>query len=223
MNSIGADSVGSIKYKTQKDRVGLDQVVNSTKLKQTTPYTIDEETQNEQLSYWENLQDQITSTDTLVGTFENSINSLSDAFVEMFSSGEVSFKSLVTSMLDGLRQIINGLLAQAIAGIIAKESSSKGIVGLAVAAAGVAALEGMWQSKVPEFANGGIVYGNTIARVGEYSGARSNPEVIAPLNKLKSLLGNDNNDYSGNVAFEIRGDKLVGVLDNYNKKINRTR
>ena len=26
--------------------------------------------------------------------------------------------------------------------------------------------------------------------MGEYAGARSNPEVIAPLNKLKSIIGN---------------------------------
>lgn len=37
-------------------------------------------------------------------------------------------------------------------------------------------------------ADGGIAYGRTLAEVGEYSGARSNPEVIAPLDKLQSIL-----------------------------------
>ena len=43
-------------------------------------------------------------------------------------------------------------------------------------------------SKIPKLANGGIAYGNSLVNVGEYANARSNPEVIAPLNKLKSLL-----------------------------------
>lgn len=39
------------------------------------------------------------------------------------------------------------------------------------------------------FANGGIVYGPTLGLMGEYAGASSNPEVIAPLNKLQDLIG----------------------------------
>ncbi len=39
-----------------------------------------------------------------------------------------------------------------------------------------------------QLADGGIAYGRTLAEVGEYSGARSNPEVIAPLDKLQSML-----------------------------------
>lgn len=38
------------------------------------------------------------------------------------------------------------------------------------------------------FAEGGIVSGPTYALVGEYAGARNNPEVIAPLNKLRDLM-----------------------------------
>lgn len=49
---------------------------------------------------------------------------------------------------------------------------------------------------IPKLANGGIVAQPTLAMVGEYSGAKSNPEVIAPLNKLQSMLG-------GNVSPEV--------------------
>lgn len=41
---------------------------------------------------------------------------------------------------------------------------------------------------IPQFAAGGIVSGPTLGIMGEYAGAKSNPEVIAPLNKLKSML-----------------------------------
>ena len=45
------------------------------------------------------------------------------------------------------------------------------------------------QSGVPAFAEGGLVYGPTMGLVGEYPGARTNPEVIAPLDKLRGMLG----------------------------------
>lgn len=41
---------------------------------------------------------------------------------------------------------------------------------------------------VPQFAAGGIVTGPTLAMIGEYPGAASNPEVIAPLSDLETML-----------------------------------
>ena len=43
-------------------------------------------------------------------------------------------------------------------------------------------------SSVKAFADGGIVSGPTLGLMGEYPGASSNPEVIAPLDKLQSML-----------------------------------
>ena len=48
------------------------------------------------------------------------------------------------------------------------------------------------QSRIGKFADGGVVYGPTNALVGEYSGASGNPEVIAPLDKLTSILRQQN-------------------------------
>lgn len=58
-----------------------------------------------------------------------------------------------------------------------------------IAALGAAQIAAIAAQPIPKFADGGIVYGDTLAQVGEYPGASSNPEVIAPLDKLKSLLG----------------------------------
>jgi hypothetical protein len=53
--------------------------------------------------------------------------------------------------------------------------------------AGMALMRSVFQG-ITGFADGGIVSGPTMGLVGEYPGAKSNPEVIAPLSKLKSLL-----------------------------------
>lgn len=42
--------------------------------------------------------------------------------------------------------------------------------------------------KLPTFAQGGVVYGPTMGLIGEYAGAKTNPEVIAPLSTLVDLL-----------------------------------
>ena len=41
---------------------------------------------------------------------------------------------------------------------------------------------------MPKFAQGGVVYGPTMGLMGEYAGAKTNPEVIAPLSTLVDLL-----------------------------------
>lgn len=64
------------------------------------------------------------------------------------------------------------------------------------------------------FADGGVVSGPTLALVGEYAGASNNPEVIAPLDKLRTMLQPQGVAAGGVVRFEIDGTKLVGVLAN---------
>ena len=76
--------------------------------------------------------------------------------------------------------------------------------------------------KPKDFANGGIVYGETFARVGEYSGASTNPEVIAPLNKLKAIIGDNGGSGGGMVEFKIKGRNLEGALER-NNRYNRRR
>ena len=70
---------------------------------------------------------------------------------------------------------------------------------------------------IPKFASGGIVYGETLATVGEYAGAVNNPEVIAPLDKLRDMISPITPDF-GDVRFVIEQDKLVGLLTDYNNK-----
>lgn len=72
---------------------------------------------------------------------------------------------------------------------------------------------------VTPFADGGIVYGPTLSIMGEYAGAQSNPEVIAPLNKLKSIIGDGGNG-GGRLEARLRGRDIVLAMAN-ETRINR--
>jgi hypothetical protein len=92
--------------------------------------------------------------------------------------------------------------------------------GAGIAAGFIGMMQGLVGSvAVTPFANGGIVYGPTLALMGEYAGAKNNPEVIAPLNKLKSLIGN-NGGGGGVYELKVKGRDLVAVLAN-ETRINR--
>jgi phosphoribosylformylglycinamidine (FGAM) synthase PurS component len=77
-------------------------------------------------------------------------------------------------------------------------------------------------ASIPKFAAGGIVSGPTMGLMGEYPGAKSNPEVIAPLSKLQGMLDQGNGGggaMSG--EFVLRGQDLVVALARAEKQRNR--
>lgn len=79
------------------------------------------------------------------------------------------------------------------------------------------AMKGMMSSPVA-FANGGLAFGATMGLVGEGIGtSRSNPEVIAPLDKLAGFMNPSGGMSGGDVRFRIEGNTLVGILDRQNK------
>lgn len=91
------------------------------------------------------------------------------------------------------------------------------------AAAGIAAIalgtmiKGM-SSKIQgdgfaKFANGGIVSAPTLGLMGEYMGARSNPEVIAPLDRLQSLMGMGSQNVNVTGQFRLDGQDLVVAVE----------
>ena len=76
---------------------------------------------------------------------------------------------------------------------------------------------------IPMLADGGVASGPTLAMVGEYAGASGNPEVIAPLDKLRGMLADNTGGVDfGKVKFEIKGRALVGILEKENEHTKRS-
>lgn len=87
-----------------------------------------------------------------------------------------------------IKESIQAYIAQAVSGLIAKEASTKGIIGLALAGAGIGALFALFDQFVPKLAKGGLAFGPSFALVGDNRNAKHDPELITPLSKLKQYL-----------------------------------
>ena len=110
-------------------------------------------------------------------------------------------------------------IAQLIAGMVEKANGTSltiwdWIAGVGAGTAMVVSAASQFKS-IGVFAKGGIAYGPTLGLFGEYAGASTNPEVVAPLDKLRGMLL-PQGMMGGRVVFEVRGRSLVGVLENEN-------
>lgn len=168
----------------------------------------------------------VLSSEQITGLLSQSFASIGTAI----ASGDVleSFKSTLIMLMDMLQQFGTALIAAGVASEALKVVAWSGIgaiiAGGALVAATAAAKAAL--NRVTAFADGGIVSGPTLALVGEYAGASSNPEVIAPLNKLKSMIEpavQNDTVMNGEVRFVIRGEVLEGILQKMNRKRMRTR
>lgn len=224
-----------------KLNVEIDDLI-SEQLEKDMQYILNEVGKNNQLviepilapvpvDYTTKLTEQLSSIQTISGLASEAISGLGNAFIELASTGEASFKDMVTSMLGGLRSVIYGLFAEALANTIVNALNPKnpanqatfGLAGIAAAAVGITAVSALW-AKLPKFASGGIMGGNSFN--GDNLTARINSgEMILNQSQQANLfaLANSGGISGGEVRFEIAGDRLIGVLNNYGKKIKTYR
>lgn len=132
--------------------------------------------------------DRISKANTELEKQQALIGELQGTFEDMFSSIDKGFKGMVDIMLNHLERLFTYMLARAAIWLL---------IDLVTGGSGP-----LFKSlgKIGEFVNpfkmaeGGIVSEPTLAQVGEYAGAAANPEVIAPLSKLKGMIGNQGMD-----------------------------
>jgi hypothetical protein len=191
------------------------------------------------------MQNQIAKQEEYEERFAKSMEGVNQAFNSLTADGLEAFGVLLGDIMTGqigsFQDFGKKLLGSVAAfmksfgqALIATATASKAFKELLIknpvlaAAAGVALVAGSavitnMLNKGPQataFAEGGIVSGPTLGLVGEYPGASSNPEVIAPLDKLKGML--NTNEQSGFVASTtIQGRDLAIVLERYNKDSRR--
>jgi len=148
---------------------------------------------------------------------------------DMATGDQAAGKNFGKNMLGAIAAFMDTLGKAIVTTAIATEAFEKLIVAnpAAAAVAGLAMITGAAivrneLKKGPDiqaFADGGIVSGPTLGLMGEYPNAASNPEVIAPLDKLQSMIGGGKEGYIAST--QIQGRDLAIVLERYNKDTKR--
>jgi tape measure domain-containing protein len=182
----------------------------------------------------EEVKNSFVNTESQIMSFGNTMTSAliaaTDAFANLAVQGETDMKKLGSAAMQAARMIISAYIKEGVAGII------KGILGgplgktlgpgaLAVAGAagaGAAVLFNTMLNKVapPKLAQGGLAYGPTMATVGDNRNARVDPEVIAPLSKLKGMLDGGGSPYI--LTTRVAGSDLLVIMEkarNINSRI----
>ncbi len=133
-----------------------------------------------------------------------------------------SIRSVLMPVADALIQFGKLAIQAGVAALGIKEALTK-LGGVGAIAAGVAlvALGTFVKSKLapPKLAKGGLAFGPTMAVVGDNRGASYDPEVIAPLSKLKGMLGDTG--FNGVLETRISGNDLIILLNRSQKGLNR--
>ena len=153
---------------------------------------------------------------TVIDVFTNVVIFIRDVFLGDWNSVWKSIANIFIGMINFLITAVESFLNFFIDGINALIGSFQWM-NPALAVVGLPQLTSNTFSRfnlgrVPTLASGGIAYGETMAVVGEYANARSNPEVVAPLDKLEELIGGT----SGTTQEELlreQNELLRAILD----------
>jgi tape measure domain-containing protein len=144
------------------------------------------------------------------------------SFGELAASGFESMKELAAAVRKSIADIIANFIRMYVAKALASVPLSPFMVAIApaiAAAAGGVAKSLIMKIGAPKLAEGGLAYGPTMATVGDNRNARVDPEVIAPLSKLKSMMGDMG--VGGSLETKISGNDLIILLNRSQKGLNR--
>lgn len=166
--------------------------------------------------------------DVVSGAFE----SFGEVFISSLGESSNALEQFGIAMMEIVIKVIAMGLAQSMANsVVIGTETAKGFGPAAAFAlpALLAASMGLVLSafsSVPKFADGGVVFGPTLGLMGEYAGAANNPEVIAPLSKLKDLIepaGKGDTYITLGGGFKISGNELQLILDRNSTRNKRVR
>jgi len=160
------------------------------------------------VDFWSDAAQRFGSiTMSIADSFAN----VGDVINNVMADSEVDFSEAMGVISKTAIATIPVLEALAAAHIFAGEGW-KGVAGVLAAIGGITMMLGVMSSlgKKRKMAEGGIAYGPTSALIGEYAGARTNPEVVAPLDRLQRLIGGRQ---TIEIVGKIKGTDIVLALE----------
>ena len=168
-----------------------------------------------------NMQAQISNTQSALGGISQMMGSVAKMTGESAGAWLQWGANVISACSRALPAIMAVTAAKA-----AESAAETPIIGWIAAGAAIASVLASFAA-LPKFADGGIAYGPTVGLFGEYAGARTNPEVVAPLSKLREMIrpaGGEGGDRLPEViTLRARGGDLEAVINTRRRYRERTR
>jgi len=185
------------------------------------------------LEIWENIKISITEKiDILKNNVSNILNNISTIWTSIFSS----IKTFTTNIFNGIWGFLKGIINNILGGI---EGMANGVVkGINTVINAMNKLKFNIPDGVPELGGktfgfnipnvnmvslprlktGSVLYEETAFIGGEYSGARSNPEIVSPVSLIyetqkRAIEDSNFGEQSGDMYFTVKvGDNVIGEV-----------
>lgn len=169
-----------------------------------------------------NIAPTIKTLDDLLSPMQKSLVMGVEAFANLAESGFKSMKDLASAVRQSIAVIVGDMIKVFVAKALAGLPPSPFMLAIAPAIAALAGSLGkslIMKIGAPKLAEGGLAYAPTMAMVGDNRNARVDPEVIAPLSKLKSMMGDMG--VGGTLETRISGNDLIILLNRSQKGLSR--
>ena len=188
------------------------------------------------VSAFSNIWEGIKSVFSSVATFFKDI--FSNAWqnvMNVFSAGGKIFDGIKEGIVSAFKTIVNGIINginkvvkipfDGINSALAKVRD--------ISFLGISPFKNLIKTisvpQIPQLATGNVAYEETLAIFGEYSNAKSNPEITAPQSILKQTMAEALNDYafnnntgSNHITVQFGVERVVDeIIDEINKRISR--
>lgn len=171
---------------------------------------------------FKNIEPTIKSIDDLLNPMQKSLVMGVEAFANLAESGFKSMKDLAAAVRQSIAVIVGDMIKVFVAKALAGLPPTPFLLAVAPAIAALAGSLGkslIMKIAAPKLAQGGLAYAPTMAMVGDNRNARVDPEVIAPLSKLKSMMGDMG--VGGTLETRISGNDLIILLNRSQKGLSR--
>lgn len=162
----------------------------------------------------------------VAGWFRDKFTQAWQAVKNVFSTGGAIFDGIKDGILNGLKTVINGLI-QGINKVIKVPFDGLNSALNTIRNVGIGDLKpftglpSISVPQIPQLAKGGVLYDATIAMMGEYSGAKSNPEIVTPQNIMyettrrafeDAMFSSNNNGQDIYLTLKVGDEEMAQVV-----------
>ena len=170
----------------------------------------------------------ITAFNYMKNKISTIFNTIKTTIVNIWNGIWNGIKNIINKILGGIESFVNGTIKginKLLSGISKVANAVGSFIGLNPISLQISTIS------LPRLAKGGVLTEATAVVAGEYSGAKSNPEIVTPQNIMRETIEDvlldfaslDNNDRPINLTINV-GNKKLGqiLLDDLRDKTRRT-